>query len=104
MTNEFENRHFEELSSFSINFSQSRIMPLAILSGFTLSAIFFLNSIGQNYDELRWSDILGITFYVCFMLFVIASILFDIYAGQAQKLELKDLELIIKKIKKAYAK
>jgi hypothetical protein len=37
------------------------------------------------------------------MLFVIASILFDIYAGQAQKLELKDLDLIIKKIKKAYA-
>ncbi|MFX1325303.1 MAG: hypothetical protein ACFE8N_10115 [Promethearchaeota archaeon] len=69
------------------------MMPPAILGGFTLTANIFLISISQSIDTFYWSDILGIIFYICFMSFIITSILFDIYGGQAQKLELKKLEI-----------
>ncbi|MFW9825921.1 MAG: hypothetical protein ACFFE4_23480 [Candidatus Thorarchaeota archaeon] len=90
---DYENRNYEELSYFAINFAGARMMPPAILGGFTLTANIFLISISQSIDTFHWSDLLGIIFYVCFMSFIITSILFDIYGGQAQKLELKNIEI-----------
>ncbi|MHA2280392.1 MAG: hypothetical protein ACXAC5_06045 [Promethearchaeota archaeon] len=99
MKNEYEEGNFEELSYFAISFAGSRMMPPAILGGFTLSAIFFLNSVAQSIIEWYWADTLGIIFYICFMLFIITSIFFDIFGGQAQKLEFKNLDLSEKKKK-----
>ncbi|MHA2035219.1 MAG: hypothetical protein ACW98X_02220 [Promethearchaeota archaeon] len=97
MHNEYENRDYEELTNFAISFASSRIMPPAILGGFTLTAIIFLISISQTIVGYHWTDMLALVFYICFMLYIVTSILFDIYAGQAQKLTLKDIEISEKK-------
>ena len=97
MKNDYEDRNYEELSNFAVSFAGSRIMPSAVLGGFTLSTIIFLLSISQPIEEHHWSDTLAIIFYICFILFILTSILFNIYGGQAQKLMLQNLELSEKK-------